>query len=108
MKLLVLLSSAAVGWWASRHDEWFVQLGVIIVCLAVGIVFSAIAQIIRMALLGQAARPYRSAHFMHVAPDEEMKPPPIEWIPVRGTPDDPNWNPWYSPDHQNRIDPDHW
>lgn len=110
MKIIFLIFSTAVGWWSSRNDEWFVQAGVITVCVVLAVLVLALFGIVRAITLGQPMRamPFRWNRRFVQDTDVEYEQAKIEWVPVKGSPEDPLRNPWYTPDHQSPIDPDRW
>lgn len=110
MRMLFLILCAGAGLWSTRHDAWVVQAGVVVICVLLGTMALALLRIVRMVILGGHARTMPLANTWNLKDDGETESQQgkIEWVPIPGSTEDPLRNPWYSPDHQNPIDPDRW
>jgi hypothetical protein len=108
MKTLFIVGCAFIGWWSSRGWGLVGQFGLTVVCTMIGTLLIALVGLFRALNSGRhmsrtaTSRPWR-------ADDEaEQAQPPIDWVPLQGSPEDPLRNPWHAPDHQNPIDPNRW
>lgn len=109
MKLFAFLVCSALGWWMAGDSNISVHIGMAIFATWVGVLPILLTSVIRRQRHERGMWAVERGFDGDVQDLDAMESTShrTEWVPVIDTPEDPNHNAWYSPDHQNVIDPEH-